>query len=55
MLGVTIFGVFFTPVFYYVIRWITTRRTTPKSEGMPTASASATEPGHATATATPVA
>ena len=26
MLGVTIFGVFFTPVFYYVIRWLTTQR-----------------------------
>ena len=25
MLGVTIFGVFFTPVFYYVIRWFTSR------------------------------
>jgi multidrug efflux pump len=26
MLGVTIFGIFFTPVFYYVIRWLTTQR-----------------------------
>jgi len=26
MLGVTIFGVFFTPVFYYVIRWFTARK-----------------------------
>jgi multidrug efflux pump len=26
MLGVTVFGVFFTPVFYYVIRWFSTRR-----------------------------
>jgi multidrug efflux pump len=26
MLGVTAFGVFFTPVFYYVIRWLTSRR-----------------------------
>jgi hypothetical protein len=25
MLGVTIFGIFFTPVFYYVIRWFTDR------------------------------
>jgi multidrug efflux pump len=25
MLGVTIFGIFFTPVFYYVIRWFTER------------------------------
>jgi multidrug efflux pump len=29
MLGVTIFGVFFTPVFYYVIRWFAERRATP--------------------------
>jgi multidrug efflux pump len=27
MLGVTLFGIFFTPVFYYVIRWLTSRRT----------------------------
>ena len=26
MLGVTVFGIFFTPVFYYVIRWLTTQR-----------------------------
>jgi multidrug efflux pump len=26
MLGVTIFGIFFTPVFYYVIRWLTSKR-----------------------------
>lgn len=26
MLGVTIFGIFFTPVFYYVIRWAVTRK-----------------------------
>ncbi|MCU0872088.1 MAG: efflux RND transporter permease subunit [Pirellulaceae bacterium] len=25
MLGVTIFGIFFTPIFYYVIRWFTQR------------------------------
>jgi multidrug efflux pump len=29
MLGVTIFGIFFTPVFYYVIRWLTTARKAP--------------------------
>jgi Cu/Ag efflux pump CusA len=29
MLGVTIFGIFFTPVFYYVIRRLTTRRRQP--------------------------
>jgi hypothetical protein len=26
MLGVTIFGIFFTPVFYVVIRWFTERK-----------------------------
>jgi multidrug efflux pump len=26
MLGVTLFGIIFTPVFYYVIRWFTSRR-----------------------------
>ena len=26
MLGVTLFGIFFTPVFYYVLRWLTDRR-----------------------------
>jgi hypothetical protein len=25
MLGVTLFGIFFTPVFYVVIRWLTAR------------------------------
>ncbi len=25
MVGVTVFGIFFTPIFYYVIRWFTTR------------------------------
>ena len=29
MLGVTIFGIFFTPVFYVVIRWLTERKTPP--------------------------
>ena len=27
MLGVTLFGIFLTPVFYYVIQWFTDRRT----------------------------
>jgi multidrug efflux pump len=26
MLGVTVFGIFYTPVFYYVIRWFTERK-----------------------------
>lgn len=29
MLGVTVFGVFFTPVFYYVIRWFSARNLPP--------------------------
>jgi multidrug efflux pump len=29
MLGVTIFGIFFTPIFYFVIRWLTTRDKKP--------------------------
>src|SRR4051812_44506542 len=29
MLGVTIFGIFFTPVFYSVIRWLSTRKQKP--------------------------
>jgi len=33
MIGVTIFGVFFTPVFYYVIRGMTTRRAAAKPAG----------------------
>jgi multidrug efflux pump subunit AcrB len=32
MLGVTLFGIFFTPVFYVVIRWLTARR---KAAGPP--------------------
>jgi hypothetical protein len=28
MLGVTLFGIFLTPVFYYVIQWWTDRRAT---------------------------
>ena len=27
MLGVTLFGIFLTPVFYYVIQWFAQRRT----------------------------
>ena len=30
MIGVTAFGIFFTPVFYYVIRWFSERRPTVK-------------------------
>jgi multidrug efflux pump len=34
MLGVTVFGIFFTPVFYYVIRWLTAKKkATPGLDG----------------------
>jgi hypothetical protein len=29
MLGVTVFGIFFTPVFYSVIRWLSARKKAP--------------------------
>ena len=32
MLGVTLFGIFLTPVFYYVIQWLTERLTGPRRE-----------------------
>jgi multidrug efflux pump subunit AcrB len=32
MLGVTFFGLFFTPVFYYVIRGLTGRRVAAKAD-----------------------
>src|SRR5438067_6433387 len=35
MLGVTLFGIFFTPVFYYVIRWMTSRRGAAKQPQLP--------------------
>jgi multidrug efflux pump len=37
MLGVTVFGIFFTPVFYFVIRWFSARRarTTPEMHAAP--------------------
>jgi multidrug efflux pump len=56
MLGVTVFGIFFTPVFYVVIRWLTERRAPAPSgasaippaahKEMPTYAA--TEPGGGT-------
>jgi multidrug efflux pump len=44
MLGVTIFGIFFTPVFYFVVRWLT-ERSGPAPEEMATAKVH--EAGHA--------
>ncbi len=32
MLGVTLFGIFLTPVFYYVIQWVSDRRGGPRRE-----------------------
>jgi multidrug efflux pump len=32
MLGVTVFGIFFTPVFYSVIRWLTARKQEPTAK-----------------------
>jgi hypothetical protein len=34
MLGVTAFGIFFTPIFYYVVRWFTARKQ-PSSPAAP--------------------
>jgi len=42
MVGVTVFGVFFTPVFYYVVRWFTERKAPA-----PSTPATPTEGGHA--------
>ena len=42
MLGVTVFGIFFTPVFYYVIRWLSAR----SGDAARTAASANTETGH---------
>jgi multidrug efflux pump len=48
MLGVTIFGIFLTPVFYYIVRRITGQRTTAKQSHRPAKSVgSATDPAPA--------
>jgi multidrug efflux pump len=56
MLGVTIFGIFFTPVFYVVIRWLTEKKSVPPAEkaalaaagnGPPASTAIKTADGHA--------
>jgi hypothetical protein len=40
MLGVTLFGIFFTPVFYVVIRWLTSRgKAAPATNGPSVAAA----------------
>ena len=37
MLGVTVFGIFLTPVFFYVIQWFTDRGDAPKAAPAPAA------------------
>ena len=49
MLGVTFFGIFLTPVFYYLLQLMTGRRSPPANEG-PTA---ATAHGSTTESHTP--
>jgi multidrug efflux pump len=44
MLGVTLFGIFFTPVFYYVIRGLTARRRAPGPVAIPAELTSARSP-----------
>ena len=41
MLGVTVFGIFFTPVFYVVIRWLTA---TPQANAQSRHQANADDP-----------
>jgi multidrug efflux pump len=48
MLGVTIFGIFFTPVFYVVIRWLTERKSAGPA-GQAAQAAAAQEPPASTA------
>jgi multidrug efflux pump len=45
MLGVTLFGIFLTPVFYYVIRWYVDRNAPPVGEPTSPAAAETQEPG----------
>ena len=35
MLGVTVFGIFFPPMFYLVIRWMTARKQAPPTAAFP--------------------
>ena len=46
MLGVTVFGIFFTPVFYYVIRWLTEPKSPSASAAEHTAAAVTPADGH---------
>jgi hypothetical protein len=44
MLGVTLFGIFFTPVFYVVVRWLT-ERGSEKGQPSPAAAQAGSTPG----------
>jgi multidrug efflux pump len=46
MLGVTAFGIFFTPVFYSVIRWFTERKPAAVEVAAPSGTTAATVPSH---------
>ncbi len=47
MLGVTVFGIFFTPVFYYVIRWFSGRSKSEQHRTEPAQQTSAASAGKA--------
>jgi multidrug efflux pump len=49
MLGVTIFGIFFTPVFYVVIRWFSGRSAAAPAAAQPSLAAVVTVDGSHTA------
>jgi multidrug efflux pump len=44
MLGVTAFGIFFTPVFYSVVRWMTDPKTAPAAAATPAVTVVSTQP-----------
>jgi multidrug efflux pump len=46
MLGVTLFGIFFTPVFYVVIRWLTSRKESTSPPHAPSEQGTAAEKEH---------
>jgi Cu/Ag efflux pump CusA len=46
MLGVTVFGIFLTPVFFFVIQWFTDRGDSPKPSPAPAAPAPHPAGGH---------
>jgi hypothetical protein len=46
MLGVTLFGIFLTPVFYFVIQWASDRRAQAVERNKPQENAPAVSRGH---------